>query len=112
MEDTCRAFLEISLAENLIGKTINIGSGEEVSVNELFNKINKIMNSDSKIKYESDRLRPKNSEVERLLADVNLLMDTTKFKRRFSLEEGLACTVDWFTKKENLNQYKTDIYNL
>ncbi len=112
VEDTCRAFLEISMEDGLIGKTINIGSGEEISIQGLFEKISNIMNSNVTIKQEKERRRPKNSEVERLLADVTLLSQMTKFKKKYTFEQGLKITVDWFTQPENLSHYKTDIFNL
>ena len=102
VEDTSRAFLEISKEDCLIGKTINIGSGQEISIQDLFNKIVKIMNSNATIKKDKERLRPKNSEVDRLLADVTLLSQMTQFKTKYTLEDGLKITVDWFDRNYKL----------
>ena len=74
--------------------------------------INKIMNSKVKYVSKSERIRPKNSEVQRLYSDSRLLEKLTGFKREFNLRNGLEETIKWFSKPENLKHYKADIYNV
>ena len=102
------------LAENklAIGKTINIGSGKEISIGDLAILI-KDLCSKKKVEFQFDsneRLRPEKSEVYRLLCDNSLLYEMTKWKPNISFKESMKETIDWFS--ENLNYYKTDIYNI
>ena len=56
------------------------------------------------------RVRPTNSEVERLVCDNTKLISSTKWKQQYDLKEGLSLTVEWF--KENLDRYKSENYNI
>ena len=69
------------------------------------------MDADVKWVTDPERLRPSKSEVRRLLGDNTLITSLTDWRPRVTLEEGLALTIDWFKKPENLACYKTDIYN-
>ena len=75
-----------------------------------------LMKSDIKIVQDKQRLRPKNSEVERLLASNdkarNILGWQPKFAEKEGLRKALDETINWFTNKENLDNYKTNIYNV
>ena len=78
--------------------------------------IAEVMKAEIEIITEENRLRPENSEVERLWAD------NTKAKELFGwqpgyagregFKRGLAETAEWFLDPENLKTYKSDIYNL
>jgi dTDP-glucose 4,6-dehydratase len=74
------------------------------------------MGVDVEIQTDENRLRPEKSEVERLWADnskaKNLLGWEPVFGGRDGFKRGLQETVEWFTNKENLKQYKADIYNI
>ena len=64
----------------------------------------------------SERMRPENSEVERLWADNTKAKELFGWQPTYSGREGfkrgLAETIDWFTQPQNLRSYKSDIYNL
>jgi nucleoside-diphosphate-sugar epimerase len=68
------------------------------------------------IASDSERIRPANSEVERLLADNSKIRTLLGWKPRHSglegLRIGLSKTIDWFSQPENLRLYKSGIYNL
>lgn len=110
--DTCEGFYLLANSDKTIGKTVNIGSNFEISIENTFNEIKDIMKSDAKIKIENERLRPVKSEVVRLWCDNSLIKDLTGFVPKYSIRKGLEETVAWFTSKENLMKYKTDIYNV
>lgn len=110
--DTCRGFLALGKNEKSFGRTVNIGSNYEISIKDTFDMIKKIMKSDVVYVEDSDRLRPKNSEVHRLWCDNSLIQNMTGFKPQVSIEEGLQRTVEWFTNASNLAHYKADIYNV
>ena len=110
--DTCRGFVLLAECEAAIGKTVNIGSGKEISVGDTLALIRRIMNSDAASVTDAERIRPPNSEVFRLCCDNTLIRKLTGFEPEYSLEAGLRRTVEWFRDPANLAKYKTDIYNV
>ena len=48
----------------------------------------------------------------RLFGSNEKLKFYTGWNQKFTLDEGLNETIDWFSKKENLQQYKSEIYNV
>ena len=62
------------------------------------------------------RMRPENSEVERLWADNSKAKDVFDWRPTYSgrdgFKRGLAETVNWFMQAENLRGYKSEIYNV
>lgn len=112
VEDTCMGFLSLLKTEKSIGKTVNIGSNSEVSVGDLLNLIKDLMKSDVKFITEEARIRPENSEVFRLWCDNTLIKDLVDYKPKHSLKDGLIKTIEWFSARENLKNYKANIYNV
>lgn len=110
--DTCLGLLQIMESPETIGKTINIGSNQEISIGDLFDTIKKLMESDVELVTDTNRIRPKKSEVFRLWCDNKKINDLTGFKPRYTLEMGLKETIQWFTHDKHLKEYKTDIYNV
>ena len=74
--------------------------------------IAKLMKAEVNFIEDSQRLRPKNSEVFRLWGDNSKIKSLTGFTPTYSIEAGLQETIDWFLDKENLKKYKADIYNV
>lgn len=114
--DTVRGFIAMARSEDSIGEVINIGSNYEVSVGETVNLIAEVMGANIEIVTDQVRLRPAGSEVERLWADnakAKKLIDwAPSYGNKEGLRKGLTETVAWFTDKDNLKNYKSDIYNL
>lgn len=109
--DTARGFLALAQAPGVEGKEINIATGTEISMADTLATIARLMNSDVRYVTDPARLRPANSEVFRLCGDSTLLRELTGWKPRFSLEEGLQQTIEWFVRPENLSKYKWQVYN-
>lgn len=112
VKDTVNGFLKIAECDKLIGHEVNIATQSEITVGELAQSLINQINPSAKIVSDSIRLRPEKSEVFRLFGSNEKLKSFTDWKQNYSLEEGLAETVEWFSKKENLQQYKSDIYNV
>lgn len=110
--DTCRGLLALANEDASIGRTVNIGSNYEISIEETFNLVAKIMGSKVELKVDPQRLRPKKSEVFRLWCDNSLIKKLCGFQPAYSIEAGLSLTIDWFRNKENLKKYKAGIYNV
>lgn len=110
--DTCRGMIELGECDAALGEVVNIGSNCEISIGELFHKINTLMEAQASLAVEEERMRPKDSEVQRLWCDNRKINGLTGFKPEYSLEQGLKLTMEWFLKPENLRNYKTEIYNV
>lgn len=112
VKDTCRGFVELADCQAAIGEEVNIASNFEISVRDTLQLIAKIMGADVDFIEDSQRLRPKNSEVFRLWGDNTKINKLTGFAPEYSIEAGLRETIEWFGKPENLAGYKADIYNV
>lgn len=110
VKDTVRGFMELAKCDKAIGKEVNIATMQEISVGKLAQTMIDIINPEAKIVCEQQRLRPQNSEVERLLGDNSLLYSLTGFKPMTTIEAGLKITAQWV--KENIEVYKCNQYNL
>ena len=114
IKDTVRGFLSTAKSKKSIGEIINIGSGYEISIGDLYKLISDITQTKLKIKTESARIRPKKGEVFRLKADnkkaKRLIGWTPQYKNKSGLIKGLKETIDWFKVQDNLNKYKSDKY--
>lgn len=111
VKDTVSGFFEIAKSKELTGEEINIATNSEISVGELAEKIINAINPKAKIVTDDVRLRPENSEVERLFGSDEKILSKTDWRRKYSLDEGLKETIEWFRDLKNLEKYKSNIYN-
>lgn len=112
VKDTVNGFIEIAKTNKLIGEEVNICTGTEISIGELAQKIIDQINPKAKIISDKQRIRPKNSEVFRLLGSNEKIIRDTGWNAKTSLENGIAETINWFREPVNNSNYKFDIYNL
>jgi NAD dependent epimerase/dehydratase len=112
VKDTARGFLAIAENNETIGKEINIASNCEISMADILNLIKNVMKSDVEFLAEDSRQRPANSEVFRLWGDNTLIKTLTNWMPEYTIEQGLRETIAWFIKPENLNKFKSNVYNL
>ena len=112
VEDTCNGFISLLNQNSTIGEVYNIGSNSEVSILEVFNLIKELMDSDVEIFKEEERIRPENSEVQRLVCDNTKIKNATGYKQSVDLEQGLKKTIDWLSIDKNLEKYKISIFNV
>jgi NAD dependent epimerase/dehydratase len=108
--DVARGFLAIAKTEAFNGEIVNIGSGFEISIRNLVSNISGLMNKNVKIMPDEERIRPENSEVERLNCDNTKITSATDWRPGYDLKAGLRETIEWFAK--NVTLYKSDIYNV
>lgn len=116
IEDTVRGFIAVASSENAIGEIINIGSGYEVSIENLIYQIATLMDTEVSVISDSERMRPANSEVERLLCDNRKAKTMVDWSPHYSniegLKRGLRYTINWFANPENLLRYRSDQYGI
>ena len=111
VKDTCEAYVKSIKTDNIEGEIINIGNSKEISIKDLAEKIKDLMHSNAEIKTRTERKRIKSSEVNRLNADNSKALRILNWKPIYSLDDGLKLTIEWFSKKENLDFYKLG-YNI
>ena len=116
VQDTANGFLAAAQSDAIVGQTINLGSGFEISIKETAETIAKLMNTKLELVDDEQRVRPENSEVERLHASIEkakaLLAWQPELKGLAGFETGLKKTIEWFLNPKNLSRYKADRYNL
>ncbi len=110
VKDTAAGFMAIAESDELVGEVTNIGMNTEVSVGDLAKKIIQLIQADVEITTDEQRIRPDNSEVERLYCDNSKLLKFTDWKPEYDLDKGLQETIEWL--KQNLQLYKPEIYNV
>ena len=110
VKDTVRGFIELAKCSKAIGRVVNIGTGRDISIKELVKKILDQMGKSGEIKVERRRVRPEKSEVMQLIAGIRLAKKLFKWAPRYTLEDGLRETVEWYQK--NLSRFKVGSYPL
>ena len=108
--DTCNAFLDILKIKNFFGNTLNVGSNNEYTIEDIAKKILAKLNLKTTIKKEKRRVRSANSEVTRLVCDNSKILKHTKWKPETKIEKGLDITINWF--KDFKDFFKHDIYHV
>jgi NAD dependent epimerase/dehydratase len=112
VKDTAKGFIEIAKSSELIGEDCNIATNSEISMQKMADTLVELINPNAKIIQDAQRIRPAKSEVFRLFGDNAKILKYTNWKQEHSLKEGLQKTIDWFSDKNNLKQYKPGIYNV
>lgn len=116
VEDTVAGFIAALESNVGVGETVNFGSNYEISVGDTVRLIAEIMNVEVEIISEEGRMRPANSEVERLWASNDKAASIFGWRPEYhgiqGLRRGLIKTADWFSSPENLRQFKVDQYNI
>jgi NAD dependent epimerase/dehydratase len=112
--DTVAAFIALgeAPASAVIGEVFNCGPGDDVAIGDLAAEIASLMGVQADITEDAQRLRPKESEVMRLVCDATKLRERTGWEPRLSRAEGLKATIDWFADPANLARYTLDEYHV
>jgi NAD dependent epimerase/dehydratase len=109
-EDTAAAFLAVAESPKTVGEVVNSGSGKGISVGDLANLIIEVMEAEVEVACDETRLRPKKSEVLRLVCAADRIRALAGWVPRVSLRDGLARTADYV--RAHMDLYKPEIYNV
>ncbi len=112
VKDTANGFVEIAESSGTVGEAINIATQSEISIGDLAQKLVNMINPEAVVVKDAERVRPENSEVERLFGKNEKIQKLTNWRQQYDIERGLKETVGWFRNDENLRLYKPDIYNV
>jgi len=111
VKDTVEGFITVGLCDKVIGQTVNLGVGDGETIGTMAKTILKILGKEEMpIVQDTARIRPKSSEVLRLISDNTKARQICGWNPRYNLEEGLAQTIDWI--KKNLSRYRPGLYNV
>jgi dTDP-glucose 4,6-dehydratase len=110
VKDTVKGFIQLGKCEGAVGKVVNIGTGTDISIEELVKKILGLMGKQGEIEVEDRRIRPEKSEVMQLLSDTRLAQKLFQWTPRYTLKDGLRETIEWYQK--NLSRFKVGSYPL
>ena len=114
--DIVEGFAAALKSDSVAGEVINLGSGFEISIGETARVIADAVGCDIEIETDNQRLRPVNSEVQRLWADntkaKKILEWTPGYGGLNGFQRGIQKTVSWFANSKNLSRYKPDTYNI
>lgn len=116
VHDTAQGFIKAMRCESCVGEAINIGSGFEISIKDTVALIAEVMGVEIEVVSDTERMRPSDSEVERLYAGVDkarsLFGWAPEHGGRSGFAAGISKTVEWFQDPTNLAYYKTGQYNV
>lgn len=106
--DTVEGFVLAASQPEANGQTINLGTGQEISIGDLAAAILRLMNKDLPIVAENARLRPEKSEVERLCADSTKARALLGWTPQHTLEAGLSKTIEWI--RQHQDKFRPQVY--
>ena len=108
VEDTAAGFIAAARASGVVGRTIQLGTGEDVSVGDLVELVEELCGTRLVVEQEAERVRPEKSEVDRLVSSPALARELTGWQPTVALRTGLARTIEWIER--NLDRYRVDQY--
>jgi len=112
VSDVCRGFLMIAAADGVAGKELNLASQREISIGKLADRLIALINPKAGVAVEDQRIRPRNSEVERLLGSAVAAHRIAGWQPLTALDAGLQATLDWFRQSAHRMCYKSRSYNI
>ena len=116
VQDTVAAFIAALRSDAGLGQVVNFGSNFEVSIGDAARLVAQAMGVEAEILTEEARVRPQQSEVQRLCADTSKAASLFGWKPACGglegFKRGLQHTIAWFSDRENLAAYKADRYNI
>jgi dTDP-glucose 4,6-dehydratase len=108
VSDTVRGFMLAASAEGVEGGVFNLGTGQDVRIGEVAERVASKIGKQVQVKVETERLRPEKSEVLRLISDNRLAREKLGWQPQVSLDEGLDRTIAWM--REHLDMYRPGRY--
>lgn len=109
--DTCEGILKINANKKFVGKVTNIGSGKGHSIKSIIKVIENLYKFKIPIKIDKNRIRPKDSEVNKLICDNSKLIKNTNWKNKVDINQGVKSYIEWY-RNNALEIFKADKYNV
>ncbi|MCK5513012.1 MAG: SDR family oxidoreductase [Deltaproteobacteria bacterium] len=97
VQNNVEANLLACVANGAAGKLFNVACGERITLNDLVDMLNRILGTDIEPIY----AKPRQGDVKHSLADVSLAKDILRYDPKYTFENGLKNTVEWFLDSQN-----------
>lgn len=110
VDDTVEGFLLAGHVEGIEGDVFQLGTGEALSVRELFTLASRLLGVCATPLQEQVRLRPDASEVMVLVSDPAKARERLGWQASVSLEAGIGRTAEWLQR--NLQVYNPGRYHV
>ena len=110
VSDTVSGFIHVAESQACIGEEVNLGTGTEISIGELLNRIVTLVGRNVKVVEDEKRKRPAASEVQRLCSDNSKIKRLAGWVPKVTLDEGLKRTIEWV--KSSRGMYDPDQYRI
>jgi nucleoside-diphosphate-sugar epimerase len=102
VKDMVQGLLQVADCADVVGQVTNLGSGIEVTIRDLVDRIVDLVGRDVEVVFDATRLKPGQSEVDRLLADNTKAREIVGWEPQLDLDEGLRRTIDWISERVSL----------
>jgi len=106
--DTAAGFVAAARATGVEGRTMQLGTGHDVSIGELVELVGQLLGRELSVEEDRARIRPEKSEVSRLVSTPRMVRELTGWEPAVPLRDGLAQTIEWI--EQNLHRYRVDQY--
>ncbi len=110
VDDTARGLARCAEVEGIEGEVINLGTGTEISIAEVASRVLRLTEREVPVELDEARLRPPDSEVERLVAGTRKAQELLDWRPEVELEDGLRRTIEWLSG--SLSAYRPSVYNV
>jgi nucleoside-diphosphate-sugar epimerase len=94
--DVVQANMLAAQGENISGVVINVGTGNAVTVNSLWKHIAEIAG----VHGEPERADFRPGDIRQSVAETSRAQELLDFQPRYSLEEGLQLTWEWYRERK------------
>jgi len=99
VEDTTAAFVALAEADDrVVGRTVQLGTGTDVSIGDLVGLVGELLGKELTVETDPARVRPPNSEVDRLISDPALAAELAGWRPRVELRDGIGRTIEWIER--------------
>jgi len=102
IDDVTRAYLEVVNKKFNSGEILNIGSGEQHSIKNIVTMTRELTACRSKVYWGAVNQQARFIEPRKWEADIERAYKVLDWKPRYSLEQGLKETIEWFRKNQKL----------
>src|SRR3954471_22014807 len=108
VKDTVSGFVSIAGCDAALGRVVNIGRGDDLSIGDLVERIAGRLGRPLRVETEPARVRPPASEVGRLLAGTALAGELWGWAPRYTLDQALDETIAWVS--DHLDLFRVGDY--
>jgi nucleoside-diphosphate-sugar epimerase len=108
VDDTVSGFIAAARSEQVVGRTVQLGTGHDVSIGDLVELVGDVLGRELEVRQDEKRVRPPASEVQRLISSPALAGELMDWSPAVELPVGLARTAEWIER--NIGRYRVEQY--